>query len=123
MHPRRLEKNANITLKSAVLPQAIFTWCGEERPDGSNYGPDDACSRSPPLLSGGLEAPPFKYAPRLAADVGSTVDPIVAPFIHQTGQAQKADQSDPAPIVMIRGSGGSLIARIRRRCLSHRPQG
>jgi hypothetical protein len=26
MHPRRLEKNANITLKSALLPQAVFTW-------------------------------------------------------------------------------------------------
>jgi hypothetical protein len=25
MHPRRLEKNANITLKSALLPQAVFT--------------------------------------------------------------------------------------------------
>ena len=23
MHPRRLEKNANITLKSALLPQAV----------------------------------------------------------------------------------------------------
>jgi hypothetical protein len=26
MHPRRLEKNANITLKSALLPQSVFTW-------------------------------------------------------------------------------------------------
>jgi hypothetical protein len=26
MHPRRLEKNANITFKSALLPQAVFTW-------------------------------------------------------------------------------------------------
>ena len=25
MHPRRLEKNANITLKSTLLPQAVFT--------------------------------------------------------------------------------------------------
>jgi hypothetical protein len=26
MHPRRLEKNVNITLKSALLPQAAFRW-------------------------------------------------------------------------------------------------
>jgi hypothetical protein len=25
MHPRRFEKNANITLKSALLPRAVFT--------------------------------------------------------------------------------------------------
>jgi hypothetical protein len=39
MHPRRLEKNANITLKSALLPQAV-SHGGEERLDGSNYGAD-----------------------------------------------------------------------------------
>ena len=38
MHPRRLEKNPNITLKSALLPQAVFRWWGDERPDGSKYG-------------------------------------------------------------------------------------
>ena len=38
MHPRRLEKNANITLKSALHPQAVFSLVGEERPDGSKYG-------------------------------------------------------------------------------------
>jgi hypothetical protein len=42
MHPRRLEKNANITLKLALLPQAVFQMVGEERPDGSKYGADDA---------------------------------------------------------------------------------
>ena len=31
MHPRRLEKNANITLKSALLPQAVFTCVKQER--------------------------------------------------------------------------------------------
>ena len=41
MHPRRLEKNANITLKSALLPQAVFQMVGEERLDGSKYGMDD----------------------------------------------------------------------------------
>jgi hypothetical protein len=34
MHPRRLEKNANTTLKSALLPQAVFTW--GESPDPLN---------------------------------------------------------------------------------------
>ena len=29
MHPRRLEKTANITLKSALLPPAVFTWWSE----------------------------------------------------------------------------------------------
>jgi hypothetical protein len=42
MHPRRLEKNANITLKSALLPQAVFTWWERSGPDGSNYGADAA---------------------------------------------------------------------------------
>jgi hypothetical protein len=32
MHPRRLEKNANITLKSALLPQAVFTCCERSGP-------------------------------------------------------------------------------------------
>ena len=31
MHPRRLEKNANITLKSALLSHTVFTWW-ERRP-------------------------------------------------------------------------------------------
>jgi hypothetical protein len=26
IHPRRLEKNANTTLESALLPQTVFTW-------------------------------------------------------------------------------------------------
>jgi hypothetical protein len=39
MQPRRLEKNANITLKSAVLPQAVsHTGIGASR--GSNYSAD-----------------------------------------------------------------------------------
>jgi hypothetical protein len=32
-----LEKNANITLKSTLLPEAVLH-VEEERPDGSNYG-------------------------------------------------------------------------------------
>jgi len=39
MHPRRLEKNANITLKSALLPQAV-SMVEEERLHCSNYGAD-----------------------------------------------------------------------------------
>jgi hypothetical protein len=31
MHPRRLEKNANITLKSALLPQAVSHAIGVEK--------------------------------------------------------------------------------------------
>jgi hypothetical protein len=54
-------------------------------------------------------------APQLAADVGSSVEPIVASFYsHQPAQAKKAEQSDPAPIVMFRCSGGSLIWRTYR---------
>jgi hypothetical protein len=34
MHPRRLEKNANIILKSALLPRAVFRWW-DRRPTGS----------------------------------------------------------------------------------------
>jgi hypothetical protein len=41
MHPRRLEKSANIALKSRLLPQAVFQMVGEERPDGSKYGADN----------------------------------------------------------------------------------
>jgi hypothetical protein len=26
IHPKRLEKNANTTFESALLPQAVFTW-------------------------------------------------------------------------------------------------
>ena len=40
MHPRRLEKNANITLKSALLLASGFQMVEEQRPDGSNYGAD-----------------------------------------------------------------------------------
>jgi hypothetical protein len=38
MHPRRLEKNANITLKSALLRQAVFRWWERSGPMGSKYG-------------------------------------------------------------------------------------
>ena len=31
MHPRRLEKNANITLKSALLSHTVFTVPGKEK--------------------------------------------------------------------------------------------
>jgi hypothetical protein len=43
----------------------------------------------------------LKCAPQLAA-VGSSVEPIVASFYsHQPAQAKKAEQSDPAIVVMI----------------------
>jgi hypothetical protein len=40
MHPRRLEKNANITLKSALLPRAVSHAIGVKPPDGFNYDAD-----------------------------------------------------------------------------------
>jgi hypothetical protein len=40
MHPRRLEKNANITLKSALLPQAVSHAIAVKAPDGFNYNTD-----------------------------------------------------------------------------------
>jgi hypothetical protein len=40
MHPRRLEKNANITLKSAQLPQAVSHARSRSLPMGFNYDAD-----------------------------------------------------------------------------------
>ena len=63
--------------------------------------------------------PALKCAPQLAPDVGSSVDPIVASFhSHQPAQAKKAEQSDPAIVVMIipvsRCPSGSLVGRAGR---------
>jgi hypothetical protein len=64
MHPRRLEKNANITLKIGAAPPGGFHIVGEKRPDGSNYGADvmmDVISYivSPIVSSGGKEKARF----------------------------------------------------------------
>lgn len=42
MHPRRLEKNANIYPLNRRCSRKRFSHREEERPDGSNYGADAA---------------------------------------------------------------------------------
>ena len=60
----------------------------------SRFPPRHRCSDA--------EARALNCAPRLPSGVGSSVEPIVASFYsHQPAQAKKAEQSDPAIVVMI----------------------